>query len=63
MCIAAGVYTLLRGKLPPLFRSAAGFTILEMPPSAVRRWGLGLLLFGVVLGILAWLGLWMRRAA
>jgi hypothetical protein len=61
-CIAAGLYTLVRGQLPPLFIGTEGFAAPDVPPSAVRRWGVGLLAFGVLLGVLAWLSLSVRHA-
>lgn len=63
LCIAAGAYTLFRGQLPPLFIGTEGFATPDVPPSAVRRWGIGLLVFGVILAVLAWLNVLYRAAA
>ena len=62
MCIAAGVYSLVRGKLPPPFVRGAGFSVLNPPPAVVRRWGISLLLFGVALGALGWMNVSTRHA-
>jgi len=55
--IAAGMYTLRRGQLPPMFFDGqGGFRRPHVAPSAVRRWGIGLLAFGVALAALTMAG-------
>jgi len=64
LSIAAGIYTLVRHELPPIFFGVYSRPrVLAIPPSAVRRWGIGLLIFGIVLATLTFLGTTVRVAA
>ena len=64
LCIAAGIYTLVRHELPPVFLGVYRRPrVLATPPSAVRRWGIGLLVFGIILATLTFLSTTIRVAA
>jgi len=61
--IAAGVYILVRREPPPMFHDNDGrFWAPRIPPASVRRWGYGLVAFGVLLAILTVLSASTRHA-
>jgi len=64
MSVAAGIYTFVTKRLPPIFPDGrGGHTAPEIERSAVPQWGLGLIAFGLVLGTVSYLVALYARTA
>jgi Na+/proline symporter len=52
--VAAGIYTLATKRLPPIFPDEHGNRgAPDIAPDAVPRWGIGFVLFGVLLALVS----------
>jgi len=63
MAFAAGAYTLVTRRLPPIFPDGEGGRgAPEIEPADSLRWGLGFVAFGVALAALTWYSAFLRGA-
>ena len=64
MSIAAGIYTLATKRLPPIFPDERGGRgAPDVDPALVPRWGIGFIVFGLVLLSLTYLTAFYSSAA
>jgi hypothetical protein len=62
MSVAAGIYTLITKRLPPIFPDGqGGRTAPDIEPDSVPHWGLGFIAFGLVLGAVSWFAAFYSR--